>query len=194
MSLKEKMMDSMMGNMSAEEKKEMMDKMMDKFFADMTPEEKQKLMQDMMTKMMGNFMGKGSNSAEDGSGGGIFPMMDMMKMMMGGKSSMMSMMMGKGMQSEGKDEKPWDMCQKMMSSISKSSDLATFATPEVRSLFEEWVQQIEEEFLEFIKTSGSDKIEQLQDQFKLSKESVNYFLARLAQKGKIKFKIEKEPV
>jgi hypothetical protein len=207
MTLKEKMMDGMMGNMSKEEKKEMMDKMMENFFADMSPEEKQKMMQDMMSKMMGSFMGSGENENDKENKGekhsmmdGKSNMMDMMKMMMGGKSpmmNMMKMMMGgkspmMGMDSDGKGEKPWDMCQKMMSSISKSSEIATFATPEIRGLFEEWIQQIEEEFITFIKSSGTDNVEKLQEHFKLSKDSVIYFLTRLSQKGKIKFKIDSE--
>lgn len=48
----DKMMESMMGGMSKEEKQEMMGKMMGKFFADMTAEDRQKMMEQMMPKMM----------------------------------------------------------------------------------------------------------------------------------------------
>jgi hypothetical protein len=193
MSLKEKMMETMIGNMSTEEKKEMMEKMMDKFFSDMSAEDKNKIMMEMMPKMMSSFMGSKDEKSEKGSRENKSSMMDMMGMMMGGKSpmmNMMSMMMGNKMGADDGNEKPWDMCKKMMSSISKSNDLASFATPEIRGLFEEWVIQIEEEFLDYIKTSNEKNIEKLIEHFKLSKESVVYILNRLSQKGKIKLNIE----
>ena len=57
MGLKEQMMNTMVGNMSKEERMEMMEKMMDTFFAQMTPEEKQEMMGSMMPKMMKEMMG-----------------------------------------------------------------------------------------------------------------------------------------
>lgn len=44
MGFKEKMMESMMGNMSSEERTAMMDKMMEQFLGNMSPEEKQDMM------------------------------------------------------------------------------------------------------------------------------------------------------
>ena len=147
MGMKEKMMDSMMDGMSADEKKEMMDKMMERFFSEMTEEEKRGMMTGMMQKMMG---GKDGNSA--------------------GMNSM-------------------DMCRKMMGSFQETAASAKFATPEVRSLFEEWANQIEEEILSFIQTEKEISPEKISGQFKLSKDSVLYFLKRLADKGKVRFDI-----
>jgi len=156
--------------MSNEEKQSMMDNMMDKFFSNMSGEEKQSMMQNMMPKMMGSMMG---------GKGGMMGMMEMMgKMMSGNKSE------------DGTMEMPWDMCKKMMSGISKSSELATYATPEIRQLFEEWMVQIEEEILIHVKGSTSIDIGKIAEQFKLSKESVIFILTGLAKKGKINFKKE----
>ncbi len=157
MGLKGRMMDAMMGGVSAEEKK----KMMDSFFSNMSDAEKQGMMKDMMGQMMG--------------GGG---MMNMMSMMMGSKDS------GSG------ESHPMEMCKKMMATMGKVSELATFATPEVRALFEEWAVQIEEELLKFIVEKGSSDPDTLARQFKLSRDSVVYFLTRLAQKGKIDLKAQ----
>lgn len=166
MGLKESMMEGMMKGMSAEEKKQMMNSMMESFLGGMSEDEKKDMMSGMMPKMMGSMMG--------GSGGG----------MMG---SMMSMM-------KGSDEKggfnPMDMCKTMMGNMSKTSEMATYATPEIRTLFEEWAVQIEEEILAFIQKEGTIDPEGLSSQFKLSKDSVNYFLVRLSEKGKIKLKAE----
>ncbi len=164
MGIKEKMMDSMIGKMSFEEKKEMMDQMMEQFFADMTDEQKQEMMQGMMPKMMGQMMGGGMD-------------MSMMGKMMGGKET-------------GKGFNPMDMCQKMMSSMSENKQLASFATPELRELFNDWVQQINEELLTFVKDNKSSSFEKIADHLKLSKNSVIYLLGNLAQDEKIQLKID----
>ena len=164
MGLKEKMMEEMMNKMSAEERKEMMEKMMESFFSKVTAEEKQKMMGEMMSKMM--------------PGGG-------------GKIGLMAAMMG-GKKAYEWGFNPMEMCKKMMSSIAQTGEIASFATPEVRSLFEEWAQQIEEEILSFIKEKESIHPEEIAAHLKISKESVNYFLSRLSKKGKIQFKVEPE--
>jgi hypothetical protein len=74
MGMMEKMMDYMMGRMSAEEKDKMMGRMMEKFFADMTAEDKQKMMSEMMPRMM-----EGANMME--------MMPGMMMGMMGGEKA-----------------------------------------------------------------------------------------------------------
>ena len=76
----DKMMESMMGGMSKEEKQEMMGKMMGKFFADMTAEDRQKMMEQMMPKMM-----EGINMMD------MMPKM-IMGMMSGGEKTEMPMM------------------------------------------------------------------------------------------------------
>lgn len=174
MGLKEKMMDSMMNNMSKEEKMEMMDKMMNSFFSDMTDEDKKEMMSNMMPKMIQNMMG--------GNEGGS--MMGMMRNMMG------SMMKGKK-NMESNDFNPMEMCKEMMSNIRLSGKIATLSTPEVQGLFEDWVEQIENEIIEFIKDKDSYNVEEIAKNFKISKESAYYFLTRLAQKGKINIKVEK---
>ncbi len=200
MGLKEKMAEMWMGNMTPEEKQEMMDSMMENFFAAMSAEEKRKTMETMMEKFMGGL------SAEEKQAliGTMMP--KMMSGMMGGQESpqkgmmgammgeggpmreMMSRMMGSGAGEEG--EAPWDMCRKMMANIGKTADLAAFATPEVRGLFEEWAAQIEEEILQCIKESGTTETGQIAARFKLSVNSVNYFLTRLSRQGKISLKAE----
>jgi hypothetical protein len=203
MGIKDSMADFMMGNMKPEEKSAMMDQMMNKFFEGIKPEEKQKMMeemmgkfmdtmspeekqammQNMMPKMMGSMMGGGSGS----------PMMNMMSMMMGGKGpmNMMKSSKEKDNNSEEKMEMPWDMCKKMMSSMGKTSELATFATPEVRQLFEEWAAQIEEEILSYVQGTKINETDKIAEHFKLSRESITYFLTRLANKGKINLKAQK---
>lgn len=200
MGIKEKMMDNMMGKMSTQEKKDMMDKMMENFFSSMTEDEKKEMMNSMMPKMMEQMMGSGSESSGDG-------MMNMMQSMMSGNGSMMNMMGSmmenqdsmKGMMDHSSSKSnesistgfnPMEMCKKMMSTISQSNEIATYATPEVRQLFEDWVLQVDEEILGYIKDTASVDPDQIAEHLKISKNSVIYFLTRLAQKDKLKIKID----
>jgi len=190
-----KMMEGMMGGMNpekmqemlgqlfsampAEDKQNMVDSMMATFMGSMTQEDKQATLQ----KMLGGIM--------DGAGG---PMADMMSVMMGGKSGgMISMMrnMMSGMSGDAEiSEMPWDICKNMMSHLGKASDLAAYATPELRTLFEEWLEQINNEIVEFIKKEGAADPATLADQFKISKESIHFILGKLAQSGRIHLKAE----
>jgi hypothetical protein len=158
MSFKEKMMESMMGKMSAAEKSAMMDKMMEQFFGNMSAEEKQEMIKNMMPKMMGQMMGEGSSMM-----------------------SMMSSMMGGGDDSDGEDS--MGMCEKMMSSMTQSSELATFATPEIRGLFEEWVLQLDNEVIDFIKATKTTTPAEVAAHLKITKDSAVYLISRLTQKG-----------
>jgi hypothetical protein len=153
----------------------------------MSAEKKQNMMRVMTPKMMSNMMG--SN-----------PMMAMMSSMMGEGSNpmmgMMSSMMGKKMATKGCDsdaaEMPWDMCKKMMSNMSRATELASYATPELHGLFEEWLSQVEEEMQADIQKQGSANPEELAKKYKLSKESIYFILAKLAQKDKINLKAERK--
>lgn len=123
----------------------------------------------MMSSMMGNKMGKMSDEEKEGMMG-----------FMGGET---------GMNFSGFN--PMELMQKMMAAMTQTSEIATFATPEVRQLFEDWVQQVDEEILNHIKDGGSTDPEQIAAYLKISKNSAIYFLTRLAQKGSISIKIEK---
>jgi predicted transcriptional regulator len=184
MSFKEKIMSKMMDNqfkgMSSEEKKQMMDTMMDKFFSSMSDEEKKEMMSEMMPKMMEQMMG-GNSMSGGGSMMGKSPMMGMMSMMMG---------KGKGFSDSDEEGKmPMDMCKEMMSGIKETANTAKFATSELRGLFDDWCQQIENEILTFVKEKNSINVADLVEKFSLSEESIKYLLARLANKGLIDFKV-----
>jgi hypothetical protein len=168
MTIKEKFMNEMMENqfknMTSEEKKQMMETMMEKFFSSMSDDEKKDMMSSMMGKMTGNN-----------------PMMGMMSMMMGRK--------GKNPEKGSENSKmPWDMCCEMMTGMKETANTAKFATSELRGLFDEWCQQIEEELLDFIKEKNSIKIDEIVEKFSLSEESIKYLLSRLANKNLIDYK------
>lgn len=161
-----KRLEPMKKNMS-EEEKQIWEKMTECCCSDRTDEEKQNWMEDMH-KMMHHMKECGGS-------------------VIGMKGSMMGMKHGKGNRFT-----PMDMCKEMMSSIRQSHRVATLATPEVQGLFEDWVEHIEQEMLEYLKDKDSVDIKGLSDHFKISQDSAYYFLTKLAQKEKLKLNVKKE--
>ena len=104
------------------------------------------------------------------SGGmGMPPMMqEMMQKMMGGM----------------KEFNPMATCQAMMTSVSKSAEMAAYATPEVRTLFEEWAQSLGVEVLSVLKSRGRVDLAELASALKISPERALFFLGRLVREGK----------
>jgi hypothetical protein len=156
--------ESMKNNVSEEEKKKMWERVAECCCSEMTDEQKQKWMKDMP---------------------------QMIQHLKECEGPMMGMMMGR-MHGKGEEFMPWDMCKEMMSSIRHSQRIATLATPEVQGLFEDWVEQIEEEMLDYLKDKDPADIKGLAAHFKISKESAYYFLTRLAQKGKVTLNVKKD--
>lgn len=101
-----------------------------------------------------------------------------------GMPSMMRQMMEKMGGGAGRDFDPAAMCQAMMSSVGKSAELAAYATPEVRTLFEEWARSVQEEVLTTLQARGPLDLTALAGALKVSPESALFFLARLVREGK----------
>jgi hypothetical protein len=156
-------------NLDEKHHEKMWEKMTECCCSDMTDEEKQRWSKDMH-KLMHHMHECG------GPGMG----------MMGG---IMGKMHGKG----ERGHMPWDMCKDMISSIKDSHKVATMATPEVQGLFEDWVEQIEKELLDFLKDKKTVDVKDIASHFKISKDSAYYFLTKLAQKGKINLSIKNLP-
>ncbi len=100
-----------------------------------------------------------------------------------GMPPMMQQMMQKMMDGM-KEFNPMAMCQAMMTSVAKSAELGAYATPEVRTLFEEWARSVEEEVSTVLKTQGQVELNQLATQLKISPEGALYFIGRLVREGK----------
>ena len=96
--------------------------------------------------------------------------------------------MMKGMMGEGFN--PMEMCKGMIGSVTKAAEMATYATPELRALFEEWLGQIEAEIIEFLGKGEAVTPEAVAEHFKLSKESAVFLISKMARAGKIKISAE----
>ena len=77
------------------------------------------------------------------------------------------------------------MGQQVMGSVAETANLASFATPEVRALFEEWAKLVEEEILAFIKDNAKATPADIAAKMRLSEESTLYFLSKMLREGKI---------
>jgi len=101
---------------------------------------------------------------------GDMPMMGMMRKMMEGTENF----------------NPMEMCRTMMSSVAQASEMSFYASPEIRSMFEEWLSSVEDEIFEFIQTQDEIKPKKIAENFKISESAAKFFLNHLAASGKIK--------
>lgn len=80
---------------------------------------------------------------------------------------------------------PIEMSKEVLSAISHSYELATYSTPELRGLFNDWLGEIEQEVLEFLKNRNEVDPNEVSEHFRLELESVIFILSKLAREGKI---------
>lgn len=78
------------------------------------------------------------------------------------------------------------MGQRMAGAVTESASMASFATPEVRGLFEEWARAVEEEIIGLLKDKGLSEPSDIAAKLKISEESAVFFIGKLAREKKIK--------
>ncbi len=78
------------------------------------------------------------------------------------------------------------MGQQMAGAIPGSASVASFATPEIRGLFEEWAKAVEEEIVAFLKEKGSSEPSDIAVRLKISEESALFFIGKMAREKKVK--------
>lgn len=97
----------------------------------------------------------------------------------------MAKKMMSNMQNKDNSFNPKQMCESMMKSVESTAKLAGQANSEVQMLFEEWVEQVEEELLEILKDEHNFNTQNISNQLRVSEESVLYFLSKLVREKKI---------
>ncbi|NOZ69798.1 MAG: hypothetical protein GXP46_11285 [Deferribacteres bacterium] len=80
---------------------------------------------------------------------------------------------------------PIEMSKEVISAISHSYELATYSTPELRGLFNDWLSEIEREILEFLNERGRVDPDEVAEHFRLNQKSIIFILSKLAREGKI---------
>ena len=74
----------------------------------------------------------------------------------------------------------------MAGAVTESASMASFATPEVRSLFEEWARAVEEEIVGLLKDKGTSEPSEIAAKLKISEESALSFIGKMAREKKVK--------
>lgn len=74
----------------------------------------------------------------------------------------------------------------MTGAVIEIGKMASFATPEIRGLFEEWAKAVEGEILEFLKEQQSSTPAEIAAKLTLTEESVLFLIGKLASEGKLK--------
>ncbi len=78
------------------------------------------------------------------------------------------------------------MSQQMAGAVTEAASMASFATPEVRGLFEEWAKAVEEEIRAFLKEKGSSEPSEIAAKLKISEESALYFIGKMAREKRLR--------
>jgi len=80
---------------------------------------------------------------------------------------------------------PIEMSKEVLATIHHSYELASYATPELRGLFNDWLGEIEVRVMDFVNSRKRIDPQELAAHFKLTTESIIFMLGKLAREGKI---------
>jgi len=84
---------------------------------------------------------------------------------------------------EGVD--PTAMCQSLVEKISQSKQLRSVTDPEILILFEDWLEELENEAAGVIKIGGATTTEDLSRELGLSESGSMFLITKLKRDGKI---------
>jgi hypothetical protein len=84
---------------------------------------------------------------------------------------------------EGVD--PTHMCQALVDKVTRSRQLMAVTDPEILTLFEDWLEELEEEVISWVKKSQSLDPAALAQQLGLSLPGATFFLTKLTREGKL---------
>jgi len=84
------------------------------------------------------------------------------------------------------------MSKEVLSAISPSYELATYSTPELRDLFNDWLCEIEKEALIFLKGKTIVDPEMVARHLRLERESTIFILNKLARQGDIDLQVPRK--
>jgi hypothetical protein len=77
------------------------------------------------------------------------------------------------------------MCQKLVNRVAQSRQLMAVADPELLVLFEDWLDELENEVVSLAKKRGSLSPGDLAHQLGLSERGANFLMSKLSREGKI---------
>jgi hypothetical protein len=84
---------------------------------------------------------------------------------------------------EGVD--PTKMCQSLVDKVFQSKQLRTVAEPDILALFEDWLEELEEEIINQVQKTGPDDLGELARGLGLSRAGVNFLITKLKREDRI---------
>ncbi len=84
------------------------------------------------------------------------------------------------------------MSKEVMAAISHTYGLASYSTPELRSLFDDWLGEIEHMVTELVHTMKTTDPDQIAARLNIQPDSVLFILGKLAREGKVSLQASSE--
>ncbi len=113
---------------------------------------------------------------------------------MGGRSDGMQKMMGQ--MAEGGQAPPpmmqmcMGMCAETLTAIKRTSEMATFATPELHRMFAEWLDTLEGDALRHLRENGATDLAGLAEALGIGEDSAAHLVVHLAEDDKVSLRVE----
>lgn len=82
------------------------------------------------------------------------------------------------------------MCGEMLTTMQQTTAMASFATPELRQMFGEWMATLDTEALKTLQQTGATDAAGLAKALNISEEGAAYLIAHLAKSGKVSLRVE----
>lgn len=80
---------------------------------------------------------------------------------------------------------PIEMSKEVLAAISHTYELAFYATPELRSMFNDWLGEIERLVVSYVDARKRADPREIASHFKLTRDSVIFIMSKLTREGKI---------
>ncbi len=77
------------------------------------------------------------------------------------------------------------MSKEVLAAISNTYELSSYATPELKNLFNDWLTEIEQLITAFVNEKNRVDPDEVARQFKLQRDSVIFIISKLAREGRI---------
>jgi hypothetical protein len=77
------------------------------------------------------------------------------------------------------------MCQKLVDRVAQSKQLMAVADPELLVLFEDWLEELEQEVISLVRQHGPLNPEKLAHNLGLSLRGATFIISKLQREGKL---------
>ena len=84
---------------------------------------------------------------------------------------------------EGVD--PTHMCQSMVQKVAQSKQLQAVTDPDILVLFENWLEELEDEVMTYVRKDPDVDVLDIADSLGLSKSGASFLVAKLQREDKI---------